>query len=583
MTGTCEARYQELAEVARDLGPAITDRGVLQHFYVAPGLPMKPLRLDEILDAWRAYAEDVRAARAPELLHLYLHLPFCARKCGYCVYYSVEDDSSDRLDAYLERLRGELDLYSEVFGGVGFSTCYLGGGTPSLLDEARLESLLSRLDRSLARTRGGEWAFECNPASITAAKAALFVAHGFNRVSFGVQSLNPAVLAGVNRGYQTLDQVERVMEIMRGLELCTNIDLIYGLPGEAPGSMDRSLETIFALAPTQVTVYLISPFTPMDTASSAREPLSVIVPRVRPIADAYGYGMKVGHTHLAFSLDAGARPDDLLLRERAAPGRRGRSYDDTTVEPCALLGIGPTSRSAIYGRMRYEQMRYPVDQPLDREGPYAIGRSTPMEEERRRFAVYRLEGRTGLRGDEFAATFGTKLGEALGPELEAMRSLGLIERRADAFFLVSDDPLERFVSELFLVEPEKIAFGAPGTREDVAGGAPAKEVEVPSAAADPVVRVSMDGTVVPVALVRHVEGRPAYHHRKGFAFYVPAPLPDGTCRFTPEEERVLALLTEAFDGVVDGLPEASLEDLEAALLAHAGGDVGIIVSPGGRA
>ncbi|MBW2525568.1 MAG: radical SAM protein [Deltaproteobacteria bacterium] len=574
MTTAARERLEEHLRLALDLGPALVHRGVLQQFFVSPALPEETLSLDDIAGSWRRFAADVRAHRAPELVHLYVHVPFCSHRCRYCVYYSTGGYEPAQLESYLDRLHAELDYYGEVMEGVGITTCYFGGGTPTVLSPQQLADLLDHLDAAFTRKRGGEWAFECNPLTLDAEKARLFREHGFNRASFGVQTLNPRVLEGVNRGYQTRRRVAETFRILQEQNFWINVDLIQGLPKESQSSMVQTFEEILRFQPTQLTIYGISPFTPMDAVDADRlPPIGESLPQLMPIARSLGYRGASGSTCLHFSSKR-RRRRNRLERERRWLGYH-HNYDDTTIEPFSLLGLGPTARCYIYGRLRYMLDRAPVDAPFDPAALCATGRRVTMDEERRRFAVYQLERPSGLRESEFVRLFGQRLGDVFGAELGAARRLGLVRRRRDAYELTSDDPVRRFAAELSFVDPamiESVRAELDRRREisEVASSsAPRADESDEPVRYEPTVELSASGVVVRVILADYWPGRPCYHHVGSFAFFVPSALPEGTCTLGARRELLLKAFALLFDDVVVRVDPAGVDALTEAVLAEA--------------
>lgn len=584
MTQAARERLAQHAKLVEALGPTLVARGVLQHFFVSPALPHRPLRLEEIGAAWRRHVEDVRAQRAPELAHLYIHVPFCAHRCRYCVYYSVGEAEAGRIDAYLERLHADLDYYGPIVRDLSFTTCYFGGGTPTLLSEHQLDDLLDHLDATFARRRGGEWGFECNPLTVTAGKARVFRAHGFNRASFGVQTLNPEVLDGVNRGYQSYVRVAETFRVLKEMKFWINVDLIYGLPGESRESALRSFEQLLGFEPGQVTIYAISPYTPIDGLDPGRlGPIAEALGQFMPIAERHGYRGGASTTCLYFMTQRAPR-DNLLILEGRHTGRHV-AYDDTTVEPFSLLGLGPTARCYIYGQLRYMLSRYPVDEPFDGTATCATGRPVSLDEERRRFVVHQLERPTGLRSSEFARLFGRPLGEVFADELDSLLELGLLEHRQGALMHVTADPGQRFATELFFVPPSMVnealvqhEIAATESTSAAAATPPEEAAGVEESADGPKLSVRAANVEVKIILADYWPGRPCYHHRGAYAFFVPSNLPEGTCRLGNNKEQLLVAFRLLFDRVVERDAPADCARLLCALEAEIDKRRGVTIS-----
>ncbi len=123
-------------------------------------------------------------------MQLYLHIPFCKSKCAYCDFNSYACHDQAVILRYLTALNQEITLAGKRFAGAKIDTVYIGGGTPSALDERMIESVLKSLENAFDLSAVKEYSIECNPESITDEKLAVYKQHGVSRVSIGVQSLS---------------------------------------------------------------------------------------------------------------------------------------------------------------------------------------------------------------------------------------------------------------------------------------------------------------------------------------------------------------------------------------------------------
>ena len=181
---------------------------------------------------------------------LYIHVPFCARKCEYCAFYS-EASSSELMDRYVSALVRELEL---VALEIRPQTVFFGGGTPSLLTLRQWEQILRAMDR-LNLLGAPEWTVECNPATVSLDKAKLLSEYGVNRISMGVQSLDEALLDRLGRIHSRAS-VFKSFDLLRhaGFENL-NLDLMFAIPGQTMEIWQETLGEALAMQSEHLSSY----------------------------------------------------------------------------------------------------------------------------------------------------------------------------------------------------------------------------------------------------------------------------------------------------------------------------------------
>ncbi len=181
---------------------------------------------------------------------LYIHIPFCEKKCFYCSF-AVSIGQENRVDEYLQVLEKEMNLYK----GVSLKTIYVGGGTPSFLDENQIEKLFFLIKENFQCNDVVEWTFEINPESITEYKAKLLKAFGVNRISLGIQSTDNQVLEELGRTHDS----ERGNKSFYLLRECgfknINVDLIFSLPDQRMKQIEEDLLQITKMNCEHVSLY----------------------------------------------------------------------------------------------------------------------------------------------------------------------------------------------------------------------------------------------------------------------------------------------------------------------------------------
>jgi len=223
---------------------------------MASALPIAdPAPLDGVLPA------SVALGSAERDFGVYLHVPFCRARCGYCdfnTYTSEELRGAHRSD-FADQAIAELALAERVLADAAVSprpvsTVFFGGGTPTLLPPSDLAAMLAAVERTWGLVSGAEVTTEANPDSVDRDDLLRLAAAGFTRISFGMQSAVPAVLATLERTHDP-DRVPEVVQWARDAGLGVSLDLIYGTPGESLADWQRSLEVAIAQQPDHLSAY----------------------------------------------------------------------------------------------------------------------------------------------------------------------------------------------------------------------------------------------------------------------------------------------------------------------------------------
>ncbi len=211
---------------------------------------------------WTAEAvADVRAAmESPPRdvpLGLYLHIPFCRKRCKFCYFRVYTDKNSHDVERYVAGLSREIELVSKlpVMGGRPFRFVYFGGGTPSFLSAKQLTSLVDRLRANIDWSQAEEVTFECEPGTLSQPKLATLRDLGVTRLSLGVENFGDAILEENGRAHHSAE-IFRSWEWIKALEFPNvNIDLISGMVGENWDNWRDTVHKTIDLSPNSVTIY----------------------------------------------------------------------------------------------------------------------------------------------------------------------------------------------------------------------------------------------------------------------------------------------------------------------------------------
>lgn len=189
--------------------------------------------------------------------HLYLHIPFCRHKCGYCDFNAYA--GMDRLmPDYVGALQRELEAARERFPFDALKTVYLGGGTPSLLPPGLASEVLDGVRRLFTVEPGAEVTLEANPASTDPERLAAWREGGVNRLSIGVQGFDPAVLAVLERRTDGAQSARAFRQARDAGFRNISLDLIFGVPGQTPESWEETVRSAMALEPEHLSCYCLT-------------------------------------------------------------------------------------------------------------------------------------------------------------------------------------------------------------------------------------------------------------------------------------------------------------------------------------
>ncbi|MCD5991484.1 oxygen-independent coproporphyrinogen III oxidase [Pseudomonas sp. CDFA 553] len=291
---------------------------------------------------------DSRKAIRP--LSLYVHIPFCANICYYCACNKVITKDRGRAQVYLQRLEHEIQMIaSHLDPGQVVEQLHFGGGTPTFLSHDELRQLMSHLRQhfNLPDDDSGDYGIEIDPREADWSTMGLLRELGFNRVSLGVQDLDPQVQRAVNR-LQSLEETRAIIEAARTLQFrSVNIDLIYGLPKQTPQGFARTVDEIIALQPDRLSVFnyahLPERFMPQRRIDSNDLPAPGA--KLQMLENTIEQLTKAGYRYIG--MDHFALPDDELAiaQEESTLQRNFQGY--TTHGHCDLIGLGVSAISQI--------------------------------------------------------------------------------------------------------------------------------------------------------------------------------------------------------------------------------------------
>ncbi len=416
----------------------------------------------ELGKTWRA---AVRGAGEEAAWNLYVHVPYCKSICTFCNYQRLRVSSVEALDEYVAFMVAEAGLLAPALEGVRFGGFYVGGGTPSVLSAAQLDTLLGGLHRAFRFAEGAQKTFEYDPMVMTDDRFAVLDRFDFKRYSFGIQSLDVAVNRLHGRGPQDRRHVDRQFTLLEkhGAHNA-NVDFLLGLAGTTPESMVGEIEQVLSdHKPHEVSVYFLSPTAAYvgehfagDYAAFERflrEFERIVPPRLADVARRRGY-----------TLDQGKHA--LRLRNEIAPTRartaaraveQPYSYCDIPSEahrPLYLLGLGDSARSRIFAKLLYRAEHDTSDR--DPDSPRYVGMEQSLDDEIWSYVSHALRDGDVLSRPLFRRTFGADIQELCGKALDKLAALGLLSI-TDQTVTMAPQPRRERLRDLLFFAPARVS------------------------------------------------------------------------------------------------------------------------------
>lgn len=370
---------------------------------------------------------------------LYVHLPYCRSRCGYCAFVVSTDESSRA--GYLAALAAEARIVAPEAADQRFDSLYLGGGTPSLVPEGELEALLEELRRRFSFTDDTEVTLEANPEDVTAQKREAWRRAGVNRVSIGVQSFDDAELSAVGRRHDASGAL-RAIDRFAGSGLSLSADLILGLPGQTSASFRRNIETVEAAGFGHLSIYMLE----TRKSRSMHEDRRAHPERYLSDEEEADAWIEAGEALTA----RGFRHYE--ISNWAQPGREARhNVKYWTRTP--TLGLGVSAHELWAGRRRANVSAIPqyVSTLSDGRRPLAVDQPIAKEEAAKERLVLGLRLARGVDAREIEDWIVAEGDRLLLDDYRAWLEGGVLERAdgrvrfTERGFLLSNEVLCRFV------------------------------------------------------------------------------------------------------------------------------------------
>lgn len=361
------------------------------------------------------------------MLSLYIHIPYCVKKCPYCGFYSTRY-TPDGADEFLAALRREAENYQNEYGELAFESVYIGGGTPTVLTPRQVGRVGEVLREHFNVPEAAEFTVEANPNTVSRENLSAWRGIGANRLSLGVQSFEDHVLSVLGR-LHTAEEAISAFHLARNAGFREiGMDLIYGAPGQSMAEWKQTLETAVLYRPEHLSVYSLS----VDEGSLFQLELEegrFTAPDDDTAADMY---------ECAFATLAGAGYGRYEISNFALPGsecRHNLNYWDRG----EYLGLGPAAWSYKSGR-RYHNVADTAEYIRRLSAGISIiaGSEVPGEEQAsRETLLLSLRTTKGLDLDRYRREYGFLRAQRLEAAMGPLREAGLLSVR-DGRAILSD-------------------------------------------------------------------------------------------------------------------------------------------------
>ena len=386
---------------------------------------------------------DPAALSAAQVEGLYVHVPFCFHKCHYCDFYSITQQSAERMEQFVDLALAESEFWcdklsstprtSEARARIGPNlrprTIFFGGGTPSLLPFDAMRRLLLGLRERIDFSDVQEWTIEVNPATAELEYCQMLRESGVDRLSFGAQSFRPGELQILERHHDA-DDVPHSVEIARKAGFTRiNVDLIYAIPGQDMNSWSQSLQTAIDLQTPHVSCYNLTyePNTPM----AVKKRLGRIIPVEEDVE------LEMLHHARRTLTQAGMPPYE--ISNYARPGEECR-HNLVYWTGGNYIGLGPSAASHVEGHRWKNRPHLSQWEDAISAGVLPAQDVEELSPPRRagELAMLMLRLSRGIRFDEFAKKTGYDARRIYADQIARFAPCGLIEVTAEGIALTEN-------------------------------------------------------------------------------------------------------------------------------------------------
>lgn len=380
-------------------------------------------------------------------LELYVHIPFCVKKCLYCDFLSMPAEESVRRH-YVNKLIEEIEKKSKDYREYHVTSLFLGGGTPSIVSGVQIAEIMEALQKNFSIEEDAEITIECNPGTLTQQKLTSYKNAGINRISMGLQSANNQELENLGR----IHSFEAFLENYDLVRKCgfenVNVDVMSALPGQSVSDWEHTLKEVLKLRPEHISAY------------------SLIIEEGTPFYQKYAQDEQKredGETPLFLPTEETERmmyqiTKEMLLQkgyeryEISNYARKGKECRHNigywTRKNYLGLGLGSASLIENARFSNTAELKEYLEGNFEPQEREVLERKAQMEE----FAFLGLRMMRGISRKQFAENFGVEIEAVYGDVIQKMIKLGLLEQQAGNIFLTEEGiSVSNYVMSEFLI------------------------------------------------------------------------------------------------------------------------------------
>jgi oxygen-independent coproporphyrinogen-3 oxidase len=404
-----------------------------------------------------AYAALDRPPAPDTPLGIYLHIPFCRKRCHFCYFKVYTDKDAGEIEGYLDTAIQELALYAKkpFIGGRKPKFIYFGGGTPSYISSRQITYVVNGMKKLLSWDEAEEVTFECEPGTLTEPKLSAIRDLGVTRMSLGIENFDDHILQINGRAHGSRE-IDRTYEFARSIGFPQiNIDLIAGMMGETAENWRDCIQKTIALAPDSITIYQME--IPYNT--TIFKEMNIVGQSVAPVAD---WRTKRAWVDYAFSEfeKAGYTIASAYAAVRD-PSRTRFLYRDLLWKGADMIGLGVSSFSHVGGTHFQNEHEFESYTARLRQGELPILRALTTTEEERVIRELILQMKLGqVRQRYFQDKFGIDVRQRFATPLGKLQDQGFLTSDQDSLRLNRDGLLQvdKLLHEFFLPQHQSARY-----------------------------------------------------------------------------------------------------------------------------